>query len=135
MPMLSERWITLGLVAIAGGAGAVSRYGATLWLSRFHGLEATVRPLATLGVNAVGCLAFGFFWAWSAGRGDAWTLGRLAVLTGFLGSFTTFSTFGFEVASLLREGRFAAAAAVVIAQNALGVAAAAAGIWLGARVG
>ncbi|BAM03573.1 fluoride efflux transporter FluC [Phycisphaera mikurensis] len=129
----SERWLTLGLIAVAGGAGALSRYGFTLALGRLHGAEATVRPLATLGVNATGCLAFGFFWAAAAGRGDAWSIGRVAVLTGFLGAFTTFSTFGFEVASLLRAGRPAAALAVVAAQNAIGIAMAWAGIWLGTR--
>ena len=129
-----ERWVTLALIALAGGAGALCRHGCTLLLGdRLHPVGASVRPLATLGVNAAGCLAFGLIWAWTAGRGEAWTTPRLVVLTGFLGAFTTFSTFGFEVATLLREGRPAAAAGVVAAQNILGVMAAALGIWLGSR--
>lgn len=135
----AERWVTLGLIGLAGAAGALCRHGCTLLLGgRLHlpgAAGAAVRPLATLGVNAAGCLAFGLVWAWTAGRGEAWTTPRLVVLTGFLGAFTTFSTFGFEVAALLREGRPGAAAAIVVAQNALGVAAAAAGIWVGSRLG
>ena len=133
--MLAERWTTLGLIAVAGAAGALSRHGLTLLLGRFDPLGSGVRPLATLGINAAGCLAFGFFWAATAGRGEAWTPARLVVLTGFLGAFTTFSTYGFEVATLLREGRTAAAVGVVAAQNGCGIAAAAAGIWFGGRWG
>lgn len=130
----SERWWTLVLVVLAGGAGALCRHGSTLLLGRLHGAEAAIRPLATLGVNVAGCAAFGCFWAFAAGRGDAWTPARLVVLTGFLGAFTTFSTYGFELATLLREGRVGTAMGYLLAQNLLGVGAAAVGIWLGGRL-
>ena len=64
-------------------------------------------------------------------RGDL----TLALGTGFLGAFTTFSTFSMETLTLLRDGRVAAAAAYVVASVVLGVGAAGAGWLLGERLG
>ena len=64
-------------------------------------------------------------------RGDL----TLALGTGFLGAFTTFSTFSMETLTLLRDGRVAAAAAYVTASVVLGIAAAGAGWLLGERLG
>ena len=110
MPEALERWTTVALIAVAGGAGALCRHGITLAVGRFGDPGPATRPLATLAVNTTGCFLFGLVWAATAGRGGAWTPARLVVLTGFLGAFTTFSTYGFEVATLLRAGRWPAAA-------------------------
>jgi CrcB protein len=46
---------------------------------------------------------------------------RLLLMVGFLGGYTTFSTFGLETASYLREGAYAKAAAYLLMSNVLGV--------------
>ena len=86
------------LVAIAGAAGAVLRYriGVAVGVRTF--------PWATLGINLVGCFLLAALLAgpvqsrWGA-------TATTAIGIGLLGSFTTFSTFGYETLTLLRTGR------------------------------
>ncbi len=88
-------------------------------------------PLGTASVNALGCLFFGLVWAYTEDRLKLSTEVRFIVLTGFMGAFTTFSTFAFESASLLQEARVGAALANVVAQNALGILCVFGGLALG----
>lgn len=111
--------MTLLLVAAAGGLGAVARYGVGVALDG-HGF-----PWATLIVNVVGSLVLGAFLGGSVGRWDPQVV--TAVTVGFLGAFTTYSTFSVETTMLLRDGRVAAAAAYVGASLLLGIGGAAAG--------
>lgn len=60
-------------------------------------------PLATLGVNVLGCFLLALV-AGLAARGTLSPQGLVAIGTGFLGSFTTFSTLAFETDALLRGG-------------------------------
>lgn len=112
------------LVALGGAVGAVTRYGVTLAVGD-RGF-----PLATLLVNVSGSLALGIVMAWSA-RGP-WSpdLTR-AVAVGFLGAFTTFSTFSWEAFSLGRADRLSAAAVYTGLSVVLGIAAAGSGYRLG----
>jgi CrcB protein len=113
------------LVALAGAAGALSRWGLGTWVG------ARTFPWATLGINVAGSFALGLLLRTAELR--AWpdtTTVPLAV--GFLGAFTTFSTFSVEAWSLVRDDRAGAAAAYVAASVALGVGAAAVG-WALAR--
>ena len=72
-------------------------------------------------VNLLGCLLFGFVWGWLEGRVGFSPQTRAVVLTGFLGAFTTFSTFAFETANLLQGGQVLAAVLNVTVQTVLGV--------------
>ncbi|MGD9797786.1 MAG: CrcB family protein [Acidimicrobiia bacterium] len=111
-------------VAVAGAVGAVAPYGL--------GITIGVRsfPWATLSVNVSGSFALAFLLAGPmADRPSA--PATLAATVGFLGAFTTFSTFGYETVALVRADRPAAAAAYVAASTALGLAGAAFGYWLG----
>ena len=111
-------------VAVAGAAGALCRYGI--------GLAAGPQlfPWPTLGINAVGCFALAYLLQHGTGR---WPVDfQTAAAVGFLGAFTTFSTFGYETLVLLREGRPGRALAYVAASVAGGIAAAALG-WTLAR--
>jgi CrcB protein len=116
--------VRLVLIAIAGAAGALSRYG----IAQAVGPRAF--PWATLAINVVGALALGFVLAgpiaahWHA---DATT----AIGTGFLGAFTTFSTFAYETTGLLRDERPVAAFTYVAASLVIGLAASALGYVLG----
>jgi CrcB protein len=108
------------LVALAGAAGALGRYAI--------GLAVGVRsfPWATLGINLTGSFLLGLVLTVGIERGwpDEATI-PLAV--GFLGAYTTFSTFSFETQTMLRTGRTAVAAAYVGVSVVGGVVAAAAG--------
>ena len=113
------------LLAVAGAAGALSRYGI--------GVALGVRsfPWTTLGINLAGSFLLGV--VLRLGDLRHWpdtTTVPLAV--GFLGAFTTFSTFSYEVHTLLRTDRAPAALAYVAMSVLGGVAAAAAG-YAGAR--
>jgi len=86
-------------------------------------------PWAAVAVNVVGSLLLGALAGIAAGRMPEAV--RLALATGFLGAFTTFSTFSVEVAGDLESGRTGRAAAVVVASVVGGVSAA----LLGERIG
>ena len=116
------KWqVVLGLAA-AGALGTLARYALSGWVGRLHPESLVIAPLGTLAVNALGCFLFGLVWAWTATRSDVSPEVRLVVLAGFLGAFTTFSTFGFETMHLLREQAWGWAIANVLAQNVVGVA-------------
>jgi CrcB protein len=112
--------VKVALIALAGAVGALCRYGI--------GTAVGVRtfPWATLGINVAGSFALGLLLHAALLR--HWpdtTVIPLAV--GFLGAFTTFSTFSFETAELLRDDRAGTAAAYVGLSVGLGLLAAATG--------
>lgn len=122
------------LVGLGGLLGANARYWITTWAARRWG---TAFPYGTLLINVSGSFALGVFLPVVTARlGEAEGAdARLLIATGFLGAYTTFSTFAFEAVGLDREGRPGRAILYAIGSAALGIAAAAAGIGLGARLG
>jgi len=115
--------VALGL---AGALGAVCRYLASWACSTWFGIAS---PWAILLVNLAGCLLFGL--AWGALQHRAPPLVTVAVFSGFLGAFTTFSTFAGDTVMMLERGQWLQAAGNVAAHNLLGIAALAAGLALG----
>jgi CrcB protein len=111
-----EKFIWL---AVAGGCGALSRYGLGGLVHRVAGGSF---PAGTFVVNMIGSLLFGLIWGILDQRGVLGPTARVAVLTGFMGAFTTFSTFMFESATLLRDGQWLSAALNIAGQNAVGLA-------------
>ena len=103
----------------AGGLGALARYGLGGFVQRLCGSEF---PFGTIVVNLVGCLAFGFVWSLADERLIISGETRFIILTGFMGAFTTFSTFAFETSGLLRDAEWWSAAGNVLGHNVLGVA-------------
>ena len=89
-----------------------------------------VFPYGTLVVNGRGCLLIGVLAGLGDSRGVIGPQGRLFLLIGVLGSFTTFSTFGHETMSLARDGERLAAAANVALQVVIGLGCA----WIGYAV-
>ena len=91
------------LIGLAGAMGAVTRY---LLSSFVTGLFGAAFPWGTFLVNAVGCFLFGV----AVGLADHFELvsdtARLILLTGFMGAFTTFSTFIFDIHILFAESRW-----------------------------
>jgi CrcB protein len=118
--------INLMLIAAGGAAGAVLRYGVA---GLVHRLTDSTWPWGTLAVNVLGCLIIGLCGALVAGQFMPERY-RLLVMVGVLGSFTTFSTFGYETFELVNDGQLIDAAANVLASNAAGLLA----VWLGYRL-
>jgi len=87
-------------VGVGGMIGALARYGLSLWIAE---LSESKVPYGTFTVNVLGCLLIGFFMGWFARRPDVPDATRLLVITGILGSLTTFSTFGYETMTLVRD--------------------------------
>ena len=78
-------------------------------------------PLGTLTVNLLGCLAFGIAWGLLAERAGFSTQTKIVLLVGFLGAFTTFSTYAYETLALLQSGQILAAVLNVGLQTVLGL--------------
>lgn len=87
----------LAAVAIGGAVGALSRYGISIFCLRYFG---GFWPVATLIVNVVGSFFMGFLSYFFVGRVGAGTPLNVLTTVGFLGAFTTFSTFSLETLHL-----------------------------------
>jgi len=123
------------LLAAAGGTGTLARYALHAATHRWlFPAPRGVFPWGTLAVNAVGCLLFGLIFGWTESRAPLAPTARLILLTGFLGAFTTFSTFAHDTVHLVRGGSPGLALAHLGVQNFLGLALAAGGFVLGSRL-
>jgi len=119
-------------IALGAAAGANARYLAGVWAGDHFG---AAFPAGTLLVNVTGSLILGFLAALAGGRLALSPELRLLLAVGFLGSYTTFSSFTVESLALTQEGGLWAALVNVAGNNLLGLAAAAAGFYLGRLIG
>ena len=122
--------VVLG-VLVGGAIGALSRYGLDAWIERNTMSDF---PWATFVVNVSGCLVVGFIIAALVDRHNAPAWLRSALVIGFCGGFTTFSTFAQETVDLLEAKLTVLAVASVSANVVVGIAAVLAGARLGRRV-
>jgi CrcB protein len=106
------------LVGLAGLLGTLCRYWLSDAITRRYG-EAF--PVGTLVVNLVGCFLIGLLFYLLQERYLVSQTTRAVVLIGLLGGFTTFSSYGLQTFSLLREGALGRAALYVAASNLLGL--------------
>lgn len=120
-------WENILLIALAGGVGATLRYLISRSIVSWTG---TSFPWGTFFVNILGCLICGLVWGLAESKGWLSERARIVILVGFLGAFTTFSSFAFETLALIRGHQWWLAGINVIAQNTLGVAAVLIGIAL-----
>lgn len=111
------------VIALGGAAGALARYWMSSWVYRLLG---TGFPWGTLAVNVAGSLAIGFLAVYLLDRTHS-TEWRALLIVGFLGAFTTFSTFSLETLTLIEEAELGRA----IANAAISVVACLAATWLG----
>jgi fluoride exporter len=98
-----EPWLA---VSLGGALGAPSRYFAGTFVTNHWG---SGFPWATLVINLTGCLALGFFLTAITERVAVRASLRLLIATGFLGAYTTFSTFSYETVHLIQTGHLARA--------------------------
>jgi CrcB protein len=116
------------LVAVFGAAGAVSRYWLDGWVSDMtHGQF----PWGTFVVNLLGAFALGIVVALTTERLVLSPDWRVALGIGFLGAFTTFSTYTYETVKLAEDGAIGLALMNSIGMLALGLIAAVLGLALG----
>ncbi len=113
------------LVGIGGFLGSVSRYLLSGFVQRL--VPAASFPAGTLAVNIVGCLAIGLAAGAAEHRHSLDETTRALFFVGFLGGFTTFSTFGYETYALMRNAHMLSAAVNVLGHVIAGLAA----VWLG----
>ena len=107
-------------VALGGMVGAVGRFLSYAVAEKVFG---DGFAYGTLVVNVVGCLVIGFLAGWGLILSDTNLHLRLFVMTGMLGSLTTFSTFGWETVQYLQDGRWQLAFLNISLNLLIGVAA------------
>jgi fluoride exporter len=125
------RAVPILLVASGGALGAVARFAVGNAFSERFGVA---WPYGTLFINVTGSFLVALFFGAAADR--AWLDGAFRFLfpIGFVGAYTTFSTFELETLRLVELGRAPSAVAYVILSNLLGFAAVAAGNAVGTRI-
>ena len=112
----------------AGGAlGAILRLVVSILCGRWFGAGF---PIGTLVINVSGSLFLGWFLTLISQRYVVSDTLRMAVAVGFVGAFTTFSTFAYESNALLEDGATLKALANLIGSLVLGLVAVRLGIWL-----
>ena len=114
------------LVAAGGAAGAVCRYLSTSFVSARFGSNF---PYGTLTVNILGSFLIGLFTALTCHNADPHL--KLLLVTGFLGGFTTFSTFSMDAVNLYGTGDYMKTVLYVAGSLLAGITAAVAGMALG----
>lgn len=112
--------VNLLIIGIGGFLGAVSRYGIAVWIGQRWG---RTFPLGTLAVNISGSFLIGLIMPVLTDRFLANPQWRLFLAVGFLGAYTTFSTFEHETGGLLRDGEWLIAALNVVLSVVAGFAA------------
>lgn len=110
-------------VFLGGGAGSILRYMVSRWLNT------SFFPWGTLAVNIIGCFLVSLFGTWIARQSLPTDL-RLLMVVGLCGGFTTFSTFGNETMTMLRNGHLLLSLIYIFLSVAAGIAAA----YIGAKL-
>lgn len=116
-------------VAVALGAvlGANLRFLVTTWAADRFGPDF---PYGTFLINVSGAFAIGIVLSFLGERVGVSPMWRLFFATGFLGGYTTFSSYAWEVLTLVQDGDWLPAGAYIVGSNVLGFA----GVWLGASL-
>ncbi|MGA9462882.1 MAG: fluoride efflux transporter CrcB [Terracidiphilus sp.] len=112
------------LIAVGGALGSMARY----WIgSTVAGRMGTRFPYGTFVINLTACLIIGFSLTYLSKRVELNPAWRYLIPVGFIGAYSTFSTYEWETLSTLRAGAFALAAFYALGSLVLGVVA----TWLG----
>jgi CrcB protein len=112
------------LIALAGALGCLARYWLGGWVARHFGESF---PTGTLVVNLLGCFLIGLLYHVMEERLLVDPVIRTAILIGFLGAFTTFSSYSLQTLTLLRDGELLLAGTYVAVSNLAGLAL----VWCG----
>lgn len=113
-------------IAVGGALGALSRYWVVGVISSLF--ERTF-PFGTLVVNILGSLLIGILYVLIVEKLDVAAEWHAITMVGFIGAFTTFSTFSLETLVLFQEGRAVAAVTYILTSVLVCLLAVAAGMW------
>jgi len=91
------------IIGIGGFLGAISRYGVALWIGQRWGRNF---PLGTFVINVSGSFLIGLLMSLFTERFMVNPQWRLMLVVGFLGAYTTFSTFEYETGTLMKDGEW-----------------------------
>lgn len=120
------------LIAAGGALGSVARY----WVgSTIAGRMGSKFPYGTLVINLTACVLIGFSLTYLGKRVDLSPAWRFLVPVGFIGAYSTFSTYEWETLSTLRSGAFALAALYAVGSLILGLVGVWGGSWLAELLG
>lgn len=111
-------------IAVGGALGSLARHALTLWADQIFGADF---PYGIFIANIAGSVAIGICFVLLFERALLPEIWRSMLMVGFLGAFTTFSTFSLQAIGLLQEGRLMAAALYVLGSVVLSIL----GAWLG----
>ncbi len=113
------------LIALGGALGALARY----WLGATIGarMSSSRFPYGTFVINLTACIIIGFSLTYLGKRVELSPAWRYLIPIGFVGAYSTFSTYEWETLSTLRAGAFGIAAAYAVGSLVLGLGA----TWLG----
>jgi len=117
-----------GVVALGGALGALGRYVLSTWIANRGNY---LFPWGTFVVNILGCFLLGLIYVLGTEKLLINPQLRSMITVGFLGAFTTFSTFSLEAFNLLRNGEVIMALLYIFGSIAVGLI----GVWLGIIVG
>ena len=103
---------------VAGSLGTIARYGISIFFNKFAVVNF---PIGVFVVNMLGSFLFGLIWALSEDKGIVNSNMRLIILVGFMGSFTTFSTFAFDNTIYITQLDWAKLVLNILANNIVGI--------------
>ena len=106
------------MIALGGALGALSRYGLSSAVGRLLG---NTFPYGTLVVNCVGSFIVGFFMQVCLTTTHIPPVFQMAMTIGFLGAFTTFSTFSYETTAFFKEGNWSPGVLNIAAHIAISI--------------
>ncbi len=122
-----QKWHFFSLLALAGILGTLARYGLGGFIQSRND---TTFPWGTVVINLLGCLLFGFVWSFC----ERWPVSgetRSIILIGFMGAFTTFSTYIFETEQMLHDSQWQLMLGYFAIHNVGGLAAILVGLAVG----
>ncbi len=105
------------IIGIGGFVGAITRYGLGLWIGQRWG---RTFPLGTFVINVSGSFLIGLLMPLLTERFIMNPQWRLLLVVGFLGAYTTFSTFEYETGGLLRDSEYLYASLNIVLSVAVG---------------
>ena len=114
-------------VAIGGALGAMARYAVSTWI---FSISSHKFPYATLSVNVLGSFVMGLLFVFIVERAALPAEMRGLLMIGFLGAFTTFSTFSLDAIGLWQNGHLFLALVYVLATVVLCLVSISSSIWL-----
>lgn len=118
-------------IFIGGGLGASARYAISLLTLKL------TKPIwvGTFLVNVIGCLVLGYIFGFALSKPSLLPENiKLGITVGFLGGLTTFSTFGLETFTFLKDGKLLAGLGYILASCVMGILCAGLGYWLANRI-